>query len=153
MSTATNNSEFDYTRINEMSFEEIWQFGYDKILEQGEGCFTPVSPYEKAFSIKCLYRNQKGNKCLFGHMIPDDEYHVDFETESISFILAELEAPIMSDILNQFLNDLQAAHDNAVHNTFYSGYESQNPSKDFIEEFKANMKNVADSYNLKDYKR
>jgi hypothetical protein len=144
MSTATNNSEFDCTKINEMSFEEIWQFGYDKIIEQGKPSYsiTPSSyPDNPNKVIQCLYRDGKGNKCLFGHMIPDDLYDEDFEVEGIAYILSELEVSVNRPGLEGFLNELQSAHDCAARDAYYD-------KKDFIKEFKANMRNVADSYKL-----
>jgi hypothetical protein len=90
----------------------------------------------------CLYRTHDGNKCGIGHLIPDAEYSDKIEGLGIDGILSNCLpiGPTVKAIANavgeDFLMDLQGAHDNAA------------KEKDFRPSFKVRMRDVARKYTL-----
>jgi len=100
----------------EMSRQEIFDKGVAAILAQGEPSAElvfeeyPDEPELNHYEVSCLYRAPNGNKCLIGHLLPDDQYDPRMETVPASTILDQ--SAIMPG--GKFINELQACHDEAA---------------------------------------
>lgn len=59
----------------------------------------------------CLYRNERGNRCFIGKLIPDDLYKSEMEgLDAYSLAGYYPELPF-ANLPSPFLSDLQALHD------------------------------------------
>jgi hypothetical protein len=89
--------------------QEIFDFAVGKLIEQG---VESVNEYHQS-----VYRAKNGNKCTFGHLIPDSLYRDSFEDRTAVAILREGGTGYSSKLaasLNQheeLITDLQNAHD------------------------------------------
>lgn len=117
--------------ITDYSLEEIWQYAYDCIVEQGEASVSSTGV--------CLYRGPEDKKCAVGHMIADEDFNEEFNSDSISsiinyFDLNEFDKEVKRKV--NFLTALQDIHDNCW---YLKGEE-------FISEYKKNMKELKQEY-------
>lgn len=100
----------------------------------------------------CVYRTADGKRrCAIGHLITKSEYAPYMEGESVYGLkktgrLSEDSFLVRS--ADEFLEDLQDAHDSAAGETWEGeGTESRLPV-DFTEEFKKRARRMAEKYGL-----
>lgn len=67
------------------------QIVFDKVLAHSRQ-MTEKSTNDRHFNgeDRCLYRNDKGNKCFVGALIPDDVYDKGMEGDSASSVIEKL---------------------------------------------------------------
>ena len=111
-----------------MTHQEIFDFVWTKLYEQGQ-------PSRGNFG--CRYRITEGLKCAVGYLIPDDLYKEDMEGHAVSTISENYSLPreIFNKDNEEFLNDLQGAHD-------FAG------TVNFLEHLAFQMRNIAVRRNL-----
>lgn len=89
----------------------------------------------------CAYRYQSGRKllkCGIGHLLAKKDYNPEMERKEVRILAdRELLPPNLNRLPTEFLADLQDAHDNV-----------SPVSKTQMEDFKKNMRVVADKYDL-----
>jgi hypothetical protein len=61
----------------------------------------------------CTYRNERGEMCVVGALIPDEEYSSTFEGLSATNVAPLVEA--LSDVNHSLLNEMQSAYDQSLH--------------------------------------
>lgn len=89
--------------------QEIFDFAVGKVIEQG----APATGGVRGF---CMYRTEDGNKCAFGHLIPDSLYRTSFEGAIATHVLVECYNPRLAASLArhaELIGSLQRAHDYA----------------------------------------
>jgi hypothetical protein len=59
----------------------------------------------------CLYRAPNGNSCAVGCLIPDKEYHCNFEQRTVSELVKSGDFPFLDGINPNLLTRLQNVHD------------------------------------------
>lgn len=86
----------------------------------GQQCIRSVNKENS-----CVYRGKNGLKCAVGHLIPDREYHVEFEGKGVVCMSDNYDSEIKTWLLNHFpiemkdfLRDCQNAHDGMLSNKF-----------------------------------
>ena len=115
--------------------QEVFDFAVGKVIEQGAPA-TNVDGH-------CVYRTGNGNKCAFGHLIPDSLYKRSFENvTSAGIINSKTKTPQYSPALAASLEchvdliySLQQAHDN-IH------------ADDFVPNFRHRAEAVAKEHGL-----
>ena len=104
--------------------QEVFDFAVGKVIEQGAPSVGGDG---------CMYRDHLGQKCAFGHLIPDSLYRNSFENQTAKGILSKrIKTPHYSPALASSLErhaslitDLQRAHDTYAHcddSTFLSKF-------------------------------
>lgn len=83
--------------------------------------------------ITCMYRDNNGNRCAAGWLIPDNLYSRNFERIAIGTLYAQLNEKIFGDTVEDIflIRDLQYIHDNCD-----------------VEFWEQRWKKVAQEYNL-----
>ena len=101
--------------------QEVFDYSVGKVIEQGA---KAVNQYNQ-----CIYRAVNGNKCAFGHLIPDSLYRDTFEDKTARSILRKGGNGYSSKLaasLEQheyLITDLQTAHDEPSHGVnFLAGF-------------------------------
>lgn len=59
----------------------------------------------------CLYRNDRGNRCFIGKLIPDDLYKPEMEGLDAATLADGYAKVPFANLSRKFLSDLQALHD------------------------------------------
>jgi hypothetical protein len=94
------------------AFDKVWQYA---VIED-----KPLSFVKDG--VQCLYRSPEGNKCWIGCLIPDEIYEPDMD-DSLDYLALSIEnvrarhkslRKLFHRIPNEFLGQLQAAHDSIV---------------------------------------
>lgn len=67
---------------------------------------------DKAF---CAYRGYNGTKCAIGRHIPDDQYNVNFENESLTDRIMQTLPEEVQLLGKDFLNEVQNLHDGPIY--------------------------------------
>ena len=96
--------------------QEVFDFAVGKVIEQGAPAISEDG---------CAYRTRNGNKCAFGHLIPDSLYKHSFENVTAVGILTEglskknlQYSPALAASLEchvSLITDIQRAHDKNSH--------------------------------------
>ena len=96
--------------------QEVFDFAVGKVIEQGAPAINGDG---------CAYRNHLGQKCAFGHLIPDSLYKHSFENVTAVGILTEglsktnlQYSPALAASLEchvSLITSIQRAHDNEAH--------------------------------------
>jgi hypothetical protein len=131
--------------------QEIYDFVYNKIIEQGKPSMVVTDRISGATS--CAYRGENGCKCAIGHLLTDEDLKDIEKHNKTTYPTNHLRAMTIMDIMTTylitpsltlyvdkntwFISRLQRAHDN------YYRFPS------FIQLFKEDMKSIAIDYNLK----
>ena len=121
-----------------MTRQEMFNKAWHGVIAQG-------GPSNNKAGTGCAYRGEDGKKCGVGHLI-DDTTARRWDRSSAPAIgqrrASALRAAGLPSEDKDFLRRLQNAHDDA-------GMDSRfNPSVDFVAQFQANMREVADRFNL-----
>jgi hypothetical protein len=139
---------------NKVSEKEVFDFVFNKIIEQGKPSVIRRI-VDGIASAPCAYRGDNGCKCAFGHIITDEELNV-IQTHWFRTIdINTLPAPHIMQIAmahlkdkeidplnletnykNNFILSLQRAHDVAAYNP------------NFIDAYKSNMEGVKVAYRV-----
>jgi hypothetical protein len=126
--------------------QEIFDFGLVEILKQGKASIR-TEPRG------CLYKNEDGNNCIVGKMLPKDFIvsHLHLNGASITSLIQKGILPeeldwMSKDDMPGFLMNLQSCHDAAALDPkedwrIYEGSE-------FVERFKDRMKTFASKRHL-----
>lgn len=105
----------------------------------------------------CRYRTPEGKRCAAGHLIPDAEYHPDQEYKKASTVACLpnyygnlagcTTSPTLAALANYvggaFLDDLQAAHDDAAARSLPHYTDDA-----WLAEWRDNMRALAERYGL-----
>jgi hypothetical protein len=118
--TEQNQSDFDFVMKS--------------MIEQGRPSLR-VGPHGTK---QCAYRGENGTKCAAGFFIPDELYSEDLEGKSLLADSVERLECFDGKGLS-FLRTMQQAHD----------ISSEDP-KNFMEQFRNRMRNIAEYYELDD---
>jgi hypothetical protein len=94
--------------------QEVFDYSVSKVIEQGAPAYQGGA---------CVYRAMNGNKCAFGHLIPDSLYDPRFEGAGTGSLLIEgidrwLYTPKLAASLSVhgvLIAELAKAHDHAAH--------------------------------------
>lgn len=95
-----------------MNTQEVFDKAYLGLKSQG---FRKSANHNN----KCFYRGPAGLKCAIGHCIPDKAYCVDWDSKNgtlasdIQAELKEMDYDLFSEVSGDFLDNLQAVHDNS----------------------------------------
>lgn len=97
-------------------------------------------------SIGCSYKNEEGDRCAVGQLIPKKKYKETMEG------LPPEDALVLSGIISEddryakesFLGDLQFAHD-----VCGQSYDKPARGKKFLDEFAQNIRQLCEKHNLK----
>ena len=116
-----------------MNMQEAFDRAAKGIIDQGE----PAMDESENCTFRTIADDGTVLRCNVGQLIDDDEYRINFELGGVSFINERLGwgLPV------SFLTDLQQAHDDAAHGTFWDG---------FMAGYKEKMQMVAHDYGLND---
>ena len=117
--------------------QEVFDFSVGKVIEQGNPAISEDC---------CAYRTGYGNKCAFGHLIPDSLYKRSFENVTSNGIInSAVKNPQYSPALaaslechGSLITDIQRSHDNSSH------YEGEN----FVTKFRHRAEAVAKEHGL-----
>jgi hypothetical protein len=92
-----------------MGDQEIFNQVYLGLKAQGFKCSQSSSGYG------CVYRGTDGRKCAVGHLIPDELFNENLNTESVRLVEVQrmLPFPVTGDNF-LLLIDLQNAHDGGL---------------------------------------
>lgn len=71
------------TQAQKDLLNEVIDTALPPLVEQGDKASLPDTG-------SCRYRTPSGNKCLFGHLIDDKDYHPDFEGRNVVALMSEL---------------------------------------------------------------
>lgn len=116
-----------------MNMQQAFNKAYLGVLKQGRLAWDDYGT--------CSYRYQDGRKllkCGIGHLLAKKDYSPEMERKEVRILAdRELLPPNLYRLPTEFLVDLQDAHDNVK--LF---------SKTQMEDFKKNMRVVADKYDL-----
>lgn len=102
------------------AFDLIWR---EFVVNKSEPSYVPSRPADADLcSVRCLYRDPRGNACFIGKLIPDAVYVPELEglgvqalTRSTRFKrVATVLSPLLSDAGTETLSELQYIHDNAA---------------------------------------
>lgn len=109
---------------------------------RGQGCQVALE------GDRCQYRTDKGLKCAFGHLIPDNLYDPVWDKNgyTVSRLISEGIVKIQSDTQRTFLQDLQNAHDDS--SDWSSDGLGRVPMKNAPLTMENNLRDVAEQYNL-----
>jgi hypothetical protein len=61
----------------------------------------------------CAYRNDRGDRCVVGALIPDDQYEEEFEGYRVLTIAERI--PALSEVNVFLLNEMQSTYDTESH--------------------------------------
>jgi hypothetical protein len=94
--------------------QEIFDYSVSKVIEQGNPAISEAG---------CVYRNHLGQKCAFGHLIPDALYKDSFENVTSNGIIRSgaknpQYSPALAASLEchaSLISAIQRAHDNNSH--------------------------------------
>lgn len=127
-------------------FQEAFDKSVKGILAQGRKSYVSMSPQG------CSYRGDDDCKCAVGHLIPDEEYDVDFESNSVKGLRDKFNIAALKPFFDQerfpmndgvlFLSYLQQAHD------FASTSDFEGRDEEFIKSFSSKAKEIAGIYKL-----
>lgn len=123
----------------QLAFNNAWH----GVIKQGGPCVGRVG----GLSAACLYRGPGDTKCAVGHSIPDDQYKPGMECLGVYNLIHELKLDVDGIFTNGnyvFLSRLQDAHDNST----YTQTNRRVEGAEFIKEFKARMRDIAEQYEL-----
>lgn len=101
------------------------------------GILAQGKPAYDRSTLDCHYRSEDGCKCAAGHLIPDDLFDPDMEGHVIHDPI--FDGIFFVDFL-PFVDKLQVIHDTCARRT--------DNDEDFIEQFKMDMRVLADSHGL-----
>lgn len=89
--------------LKNLSLQQIFDFAVTYLRFQSERCTNGMS---------CRYRNEDGNRCVVGAMIPDSEYKKGMEGETVYGLVNKNYIDVERDSrMADFLRELQRAHD------------------------------------------
>jgi hypothetical protein len=124
------------------SFQEIFSHVYAALLKQGVASYGEMTNCMTT-SEMCLYRGPNGTKCALGHLIPDEEYRLSMEGQSISDLdFGEDPYFNMNDDRLGFLASLQGVHDR------YMPRKDAPDADRSIDKWKREMGNLARDFKL-----
>jgi hypothetical protein len=117
--------------------QEVFDFAVGKVIEQGDPAISEEG---------CVYRDHLGQKCAFGHLIPDSLYRHSFENVTSNGIINSTAknpqySPALAASLEchaSLITDIQRSHDNSAH------YEGDN----FVTKFRHRAEAVAQEHGL-----
>ena len=120
-----------------MTRQEAFNSAYLGVIAQG-------GPAADLNGQSCLYRKvmKDGSvrKCNFGHLIPDDLYSKEFESQKASMIMHKLPKTIHFDCSDEFMNSLQRCHDYSTRDTI--------SDSEFLDAYRRRMRYFAVEYGL-----
>ena len=127
----------DQPEAYEIDNQTLFDIALNGIEEQGGFSFRPNDHND---DISCLYRAPNGNKCAFGHVIPDDRYEpfMDDERLNTNRVIRFLDI----DVNKALSEDLQDAHDRAANVSIKKGLDHA------MEHWRERMKEIAKDYSL-----
>ena len=117
--------------------QEVFDFAVGKVIEQGDPAISEEG---------CVYRDHLGQKCAFGHLIPDSLYKHSFENVTADGIISSMAknpqySPALAASLEchaSLITDIQRSHDNNA------DYEGDN----FVTKFRHHAEAVAATHGL-----
>lgn len=113
-------THYDFTATVHDSFQDIFDYVAEKLMEQGEKAFNFESE-------TCQYRQEHTTgtvlKCAVGWLIPDEVYKTHFENDALQDVLEFLgeKTTTAEKVANKrfkFLQNLQRCHDDAGDTSF-----------------------------------
>lgn len=120
-----------------MTKQEMFDKVAEHLLKQGG----------PAWDNMCMYRAPNGRKCAAGCLIPDNLYRKEWEGLAADCLRDKDDRYPLDKLFDGgFARKLQNAHDDAV---LYTGADGTvNSDADWLVEWKSNMLNIAESFNL-----